>query len=114
MRLQVAVEIPILAIMAQRVPISIASRKGLSQIVAAAEDERVLITSHGRIVAVVDSAARLDDDLRRLREAADAIVESAVTLGSQSAGKRWDLEAACARLGIDRNRVEERASDGAT
>lgn len=95
--------------MTLRVPISVASRKGLSSIIAKAETERVLVTSHGRVVAVVDTAERLDEALRRIREAADTVVESAVALAAQGAGERWDLEAACARLGLDHRRIEERA-----
>lgn len=110
MPLQVSVEVPIIAPMSERIPVSIASRKGLSRVIAAAETERVLLTSHGRVVAVIDTAERLDEDLRRIREAADAILESAVALAADNAGKRWDLDATCARLGIDRSRVEERAA----
>jgi len=97
--------------MTTRMPISVGSRKGLSSVVAAAEKERVFLTSHGRLVAVVDSAERLDEDLRRLRAAADAVIEFASATAAEAAGKRWDLDAVCTRLGIDSARVRERAAD---
>ncbi len=90
-------------------PISVGSRKGLSKVVAAAEKDRVVLTSHGRPVAVVDSADRIDEDLRLLRTAAAAVMESVTLAASEQAGERWDLGAVCARLGIDPEHVRERA-----
>ena len=40
----------------------------------------MVLTSHGRPVAVVDSAERLDEDLRRVREASRLVVEAAADL----------------------------------
>jgi PHD/YefM family antitoxin component YafN of YafNO toxin-antitoxin module len=95
--------------MSIRIPISAGSRKGLSSVVASAEQERVVLTSHGRAVAVVDSAERLDEDLRRLRLAADAVVEFATAAAAQRSPKRLDLEDVCARLGIDPDEVRNRS-----
>lgn len=95
--------------MPTRMPVSVGSRKGLSKVAAAAEEERVLLTSHGRVVAVVDSAERLDEDLRRLRRAADEVIEFAVGSATERAGKRWDLDSVCERLGLDSSLVRERA-----
>lgn len=91
-----------------RIPISSASRKGISAIAAEAERHRVLLTSHGRPVAVVDSAERLDEDLRIMREAARAVVE----VGADRALKRtkgFSLTEVCDRLGLDVNAVHKRA-----
>lgn len=95
--------------MPTRMPVSVGSRKERSKVVAAAEEERVLLTSHGRVIAVVDSAERLDEDLRRLRQAADKVIEFAVGSATERAGKRWDLDSACERLGLDSSLVRERA-----
>ncbi len=93
---------------ALRMPISSASRKGISAIAAEAERHRILLTSHGRPVAVVDSAERLDKDLRVVREAARAVVE----IGADRALERTkglSLTEVCARLGLDENAVQKRA-----
>lgn len=98
-----------IALMTTRMPVSVGSRKGLSKVVAAAEEQRVLLTNHGRVVAVVDSAERLDEDLRRLREAADSVIEMAMGEAVGNVGKRWDLDAVCDRLGLDSATVRKRA-----
>ena len=105
------VDVGTFAGMSTRMPVSVGSRKGLSSVVAAAEKGRVVITSHGRPVAVVDSAERLDEDLRKLRVAAGAVMEFAATTAVEAAGKRWDLDAVCTRIGIDSSRVRERATN---
>ena len=98
-----------LASMTVRMPVSIGSRKGLSKVVSTAEEQRVLLNSHGRVVAVVDSAERLDGDLRRLREAADSVIEFATVEAGRNAGERWDLTAVCERLGLDSSVIRDRA-----
>lgn len=98
-----------IALMVTRMPVSVGSRKGLSKVVSTAEEQRVLLTNHGRVVAVVDSAERLDEDMRRLREAADSVIEMAVGEATGNAGKRWDLDAVCDRLGLDSSVVRNRA-----
>lgn len=95
--------------MTTRMPVSVGSRKGLSKVVSTAEEQRVLLTNHGRVVAVVDSAERLDEDLRKLREAADSVIEMAVYEAAGTAGRRWDLDAVCGRLGLDSSVVRDRA-----
>lgn len=95
-----------IAVMPIRMPISIGSRKGLSSVVAAAQTERVVLTSHGRAVAVVDSAERLDEDMRRLRVAADAVIEYATSAAAERSPKRLNLDDVCARLGIDPAEVQ--------
>lgn len=98
-----------IALMTTRLPVSVGSRQGLSKVVSTAEVQRVLLTNHGRVVAVVDSAERLDEDLRRLREAADSIIEFATADATRSAGNRWDLDAVCDRLGLDSSMIRDRA-----
>jgi PHD/YefM family antitoxin component YafN of YafNO toxin-antitoxin module len=105
------VDVCTIAGMSIRMPISTGSRKGLSSVVTAAEKERIVLTSHGRAVAVVDSAERLDEDLRRLRVAADAVIEYATSSAAERSPKRLDLNDVCARLGIDPAEVRERALD---
>lgn len=89
-------------------PITIAAKKGVSAVAATAEKERVILTSHGRAVAVVDSAERLDESIRTIREAADAVLDWAASLVSER-GDRLTLEEVCARSGVDPALVRERA-----
>lgn len=93
-----------------RMPITVAARKGLSAVTAEAAEHRVLLTSHGRPVAVVDSAGRADDDVRQIREAARAVVECAADSVLQRRPAKLDLNAVCARLGIDPQVVRVRAA----
>ena len=80
-----------------------------------AEQQRVVLTAHGRPVAVVDSAVRLDEDVRRLREAQLAVLDAAADLVAKRS-KKFSLDEVCARLGVDADRVralaEERAQVG--
>lgn len=90
-------------------PITVASRKGVSAVAAEAEERRIVLTSHGRVVAVVDSAERIDESLRQVREAALAVLDSAANNVS-SRTEKLDLDRVCARLGIDAKAIRERAS----
>ncbi len=89
---------------------STASRKGVSALAVEAGDHRIVLTSHGRPVAVVDGAERIDEDLRRIREAARIVVESAADL-ALSGTRAFPLEDVCARLGLDPRQVRARASE---
>ncbi|HEY5248708.1 MAG TPA: hypothetical protein VIJ15_09720 [Dermatophilaceae bacterium] len=91
-----------------RMPVSTASRKGVSGVVSAAEEHRVILTSHGRAVAVVDSAGNLDEDIRRLREASLAVLDAAADLVA-GRSKKFSLDDVCARLGMDADRVRSLA-----
>ena len=95
-----------------RMPVSTASRKGVSGVVAAADDQRIILTSHGRPVAVVDSAERLDADVRRIREASLAVLDAAADLVSKRSEK-FSLDHACARLGLDADRIRALAEERA-
>lgn len=87
-----------------RMPVSTASRKGVSGVVSAAEQQRVILTSHGRAVAVVDSAEHLDEDMRRIREASLAVLDAAADLVS-GRSKKFSLDEVCARLGMDADQI---------
>jgi PHD/YefM family antitoxin component YafN of YafNO toxin-antitoxin module len=89
-------------------PITTAARKGVSAVAASAEKERVVLTSHGRTVAVVDSAERLDESIRTVREAAGAVLDWAASQVSER-GERLTLDEVCARIGVDPELVRERA-----
>jgi PHD/YefM family antitoxin component YafN of YafNO toxin-antitoxin module len=100
---------------ALRMPISTAARKGVSAVAASAAEHRVVLTSLGRPVAVVDSAERLDEDLRRLREGARAVVDAYASAAADREPRR-SLAELCDRLGLDERAVRERAAalrDGA-
>lgn len=91
-----------------RMPVSVASRKGVSALTHEVAGYRVVLTSLGRAVAVVDSAERIDEDLRKVREAARLVVESlAETIKDRST--MFDLDDACARLGVQVADVRARA-----
>jgi PHD/YefM family antitoxin component YafN of YafNO toxin-antitoxin module len=89
-------------------PITVASRKGVSALAAEASRSRVILTNHGRPVAIVDSAERIDQDMQRLRAASAAILDAAADLVSQRSEK-FDLDAVCSRLGLDANSIRDKA-----
>ncbi len=91
-----------------KVPVSAAARKGVSALAEMSEDMRVALTSHGRVVAVVDSPGRVDEEVRMVREAAWSVVEASADLVAQRS-RRYSLEQLCAKVGVDVNRVRERA-----
>lgn len=89
-------------------PVSVAASKGVSALAQLSEEKRVALTSHGRVVAVVDSPARVDSEVREVRDAAWAVVEAAADLASQRS-RRYTLAELCAKVGVDADRVRERA-----
>lgn len=91
-----------------RMPVSTAARKGVSAVAATAADQRVVLTSLGRPVAVVDSADRLDEAMRTMREASRTVVESFADR-ARSASTALSLAEVCARLGVDEAAVRTRA-----
>lgn len=96
-----------------RMPVTVASRKGVSAVVTDADQQRVVLTNHGRPVAVVDSAERLDESARLMREASLAVLDAAASLVSDRSEK-FSLEQACARLGVDADQVRKLAAERAT
>jgi hypothetical protein len=91
-----------------RMPVSVAARKGVSAVAAAAAERRVVLTSLGRPVAVVDSAARTDETARLLREMEREVIDG-VAATALAAGPTRPLADVCARLGIDPDAVRARA-----
>jgi hypothetical protein len=89
-------------------PVSVASRKGVSALTHEVAGYRVVLTSLGRAVAVVDTAERIDEDLRKVREAARLVVES-LAENAKDRSTMLDLDEVCARLGIDVAEVRARA-----
>jgi prevent-host-death family protein len=59
---------------------TVAARRGLGFVTSEAQERPVRLTSHGKPVAVVVSAAEYDEQRRRLREAELKILEVAATL----------------------------------
>lgn len=90
-----------------RMPITTAASKGVSSVAATAERRRVVLTNHGRAVAVIDSAERIDESVRTVREAASAVLDWAASLVAER-GERLSLEEVCARVGVDPEVVRER------
>ncbi len=91
-------------------PVSTASRKGVSAVAASAAEQRVVLTSLGRPVAVVDSAERLDEDVRRLREGARVIIDAYATIAADRSA-HLSLADVCARLGLDEAAVRSRSAE---
>jgi PHD/YefM family antitoxin component YafN of YafNO toxin-antitoxin module len=91
---------------------AVASRKGVSGVVHEAVGQRVVLTSYGRPVAVVDSAERLDEDARLLRETRLAVLDAAADLIAQRSEK-FSLDQVCERLGVDVQRVRALAAERA-
>jgi hypothetical protein len=92
-----------------RVPIAAAAERGVSWLNDQAAERRVVLTKYGRPGAVVDSAERLDEMARLVREARREVVEQMCEVAAGRAGRKHSLEAVCERLGIDIERVRERA-----
>lgn len=59
--------------------------------------------------AVVDSAERVDEDMRKVREASRLLVESYAAALLERRPATIDLVGVCGRLGLDVARVRERA-----
>ncbi|RIT36784.1 hypothetical protein D2E76_16140 [Mycobacteroides abscessus] len=90
-------------------PVTLAARKGVSALAQLSETQRVALTSHGRVVAVVDSPTRVDEQAREVREAAWAVVEAAANLTAHRQN-RYSLDELCAKAGVDIERVRTRAA----
>lgn len=93
-----------------RIPISTASRKGVSGVVGLAEGHTVVLTNHGRAVAKVDSPGQVEESARLLREASLAVIDAAGDLVEQRA-HRFSLDEVCARLGLDVGRIRDLADE---
>ena len=96
-----------------RMPITVAARRGVSAIASDAAQRRVVLTNHGRVVAVVDSAERIDESLRQVREAARAVTEAYADAALTRHPAVLDLDAVCARLGLDADHIRRVASSRA-
>lgn len=68
-----------------KMPMTVASRKGIGHLTKAASDKTVVLTNHGRPVAVVMSPQGYDEQRRILRETADSVLATgAALLGERS------------------------------
>jgi len=91
-----------------RMSVSVAARKGVSALTREVVSYRVVLTSLGRAVAVVDTAERIDEDLRKVREAARLVVESMFET-AKGRSMALNIEEVCTRLGISVADVHARA-----
>lgn len=92
-----------------KLPISSASRKGVAALVELSQVQRVALTSHGQVVAVVDSPERLDEQTRAVRQAVWAVLEAAAEL-TVDRQDRYSLKELCDNVGVDMERVRARAA----
>lgn len=93
-----------------RVPITVASKKGVSWLNETAAHRRVLLTRHNRVNSVVDSAERLDETARLVQTTRREVVDAFSDLAStRTTG--LSLSKVCAELGLDEARVHARARE---
>lgn len=95
-----------------RVPISVASRRGVSWLNEQARERRVILTRFGRADTVVDTAARLDETAAKIDRLRAEILEHFLDKADQRA-KYLDLDDVCGRLGLDIGAVRAAAGSGA-
>lgn len=93
-----------------RVPITQAAERGVSWLNETAQERRIILTRFGQPGAVVDSADRLDEAARTIRETRRAIVDQLAEVAAGRTGGH-SLDDACRRLGIDTERVRKRARE---
>lgn len=93
-----------------RVPISEATKRGVSWLNETAAERRVLLTRFGRVNSVVDSAERLDASAAKIDAARREVVEHYAD-EALSRSHRSSLEDVCSKLGIDVDRVRKRAAE---
>lgn len=95
---------------ATRVPMTMAARMGISKLAARSAEQPIVLTSHGRPVAVLGSAERLEADARIMREASAAVLDAAADLVS-ARGDLLSLDETCERLGIRADVVRARLAE---
>lgn len=93
-----------------RVPISEATKRGVSWLNETAASRRVLLTRFGRVNTVVDTAERLDASAAKVEAARREVVEAYADHGLARA-RTLTLEEVCARLGLEAERVRGRAAE---
>lgn len=93
-----------------RVPISEATKRGVSWLNETAASRRVLLTRFGRVNTVVDTAERLDATAALVDAARREVVE-AYAGQAFSRARRLRLDEVCAKLGLDADRVRARAAE---
>lgn len=63
-----------------KMPMTVAGRKGIGHLTNAASDKTVVLTNHGRPVAVVMSPQEYDEQRRISRETADSVLATGSAL----------------------------------
>lgn len=93
-----------------RVPIQVASQRGISWLNEQAATRRILLTRFGKVASVIDSAERIDEAVSRLEVAAREVTDSFCDRASDRT-PTVDLETLCSRLGLDPQRIRRRAEE---
>lgn len=93
-----------------RVPITVASQRGVSWLNEHAATRRILLTRFGKVSSVVDSAERLDDTAARIDEAARAVIHAFSGVAASRALPN-SLNDVCERLNLDLAKVRQRADE---
>jgi hypothetical protein len=93
-----------------RVPIQVASQRGVSWLNEQAATRRILLTRFGKVASVIDSADRIDAALARLEVAAREVTDNFCDRASNRT-PTVDLETLCSRLGLDPVQIRRRAEE---
>jgi len=93
-----------------RVPITVASQRGVSWLNEHAATRRILLTRFGKVSSVVDSAERLDETAARVDEVARVVIDAFSTVASTRVLPN-SLDDVCKRLNLDPTMVRERARE---
>lgn len=94
-----------------RVPINVASRKGVSWLAETSAGQPVMLTKFGNPVAVVSGQDTIDKAAEVLARATQAVIEAAATAAAQQADFKFSLEDVCDRLGLDADEIRANARE---
>lgn len=93
-----------------RVPITVASQRGVSWLNEHAATRRILLTRFGKVSSVVDSAERLDESAARIDDAAQVVIDAFSGVAASRTLPN-SLDDVCKRLNLDPDKIRERATE---
>lgn len=94
-----------------RVPINVASRKGVSWLADSSARQPIVLTKFGNPVAMVASRDDLEALNRAVSDAASSVLGAAADVTADRAKFSFSLDDACARLGLDADEVRRHGAD---
>jgi len=93
-----------------RVPITVASQRGVSWLNESAATRRILLTRFGKVSSVVDSAERLDESAARIDDATTVVIEAFSGVAASRTLPN-SLDDVCKRLNLDPETIRKRATE---